>query len=425
MNPGMPGMPGMGMPMMGGGMPMMGMMPGMPGSPVPDAGAIQAEKIKQARFEAVAAKKQQAKSAEKVTTVFVGGLRKTTTEDKVAAHFAKYGQVESVDIKRLPDGTSRGFAFVKFIDKDSVSKVIEAQASHMIDNKWVAVRPHGGAAFQAAQHAERAKDFVNREKEKKESQGPATQDDYEEKWSEKYLQQAASLQDDKENDDDKDDKDSNPMNPMMAMMMNPMMQMMMNPMMAGMNPMMMGGARPMMMPGCGGCGCGGCGCGCCGCGGCPGCGCGMGQSAQSSTSSDPAAGTSPAAENGAAAAPGAPGSAPSGCPGCMPGCCGGGCMPGCCGGCCGGCCMPGCGGCCGGCGGCPCGGCPCGGCCGCMPSMPGMPSMPTNMSGLQGEAGNEPSGDGEAPGGAEANEKDTQGSGPVKEGGGENRFQPY
>lgn len=26
-------------------------------------------------------------------------------------------QVESVDIKRLPDGTSRGFAFVKFIDK--------------------------------------------------------------------------------------------------------------------------------------------------------------------------------------------------------------------------------------------------------------------------------------------------------------------
>ena len=27
-----------------------------------------------------------------VTTVFVGGLRKSTTEDKVAGHFAKYGQ---------------------------------------------------------------------------------------------------------------------------------------------------------------------------------------------------------------------------------------------------------------------------------------------------------------------------------------------
>ena len=28
-------------------------------------------------------------------------------------------QVESVDIKRLPDGSSRGFAFVKFGDKES------------------------------------------------------------------------------------------------------------------------------------------------------------------------------------------------------------------------------------------------------------------------------------------------------------------
>jgi len=81
----------------------------------------------------------------KVTTVFVGGLRKSTSEDKVIGHFAKYGQasllrilkrtpshnvqlsycsssrldqVESVDIKRLPDGASRGFAFVKFADKE-------------------------------------------------------------------------------------------------------------------------------------------------------------------------------------------------------------------------------------------------------------------------------------------------------------------
>lgn len=28
-------------------------------------------------------------------------------------------QVESVDIKRLPDGSSRGFAFVKFADKET------------------------------------------------------------------------------------------------------------------------------------------------------------------------------------------------------------------------------------------------------------------------------------------------------------------
>ncbi|CAK9043962.1 unnamed protein product [Durusdinium trenchii] len=177
---------------------------------------------------------------DKVTTVFVGGLRKSTSEDKVIGHFAKYGQVESVDIKRLPDGSSRGFAFVKFADKDSVHRCVEAKASHMIDNKWVAVRPHGGTAFQAAQHAERQRMAHDREKEKKETEQPATEEDYEEKWSEKYLQQAASLQsggEDKEEEDGKD-KDT-PVNPMMAMMMNPMMAMMMNPMMAGMNPMML------------------------------------------------------------------------------------------------------------------------------------------------------------------------------------------
>ena len=66
------------------------------------------------------------------------------------------------------------------------------------------------------------------------------QDDYEEKWSEKYLQQAASLQsgEDKDDEDGKDKETA--VNPMMAMMMNPMMAMMMNPMMAGMNPMMLG-----------------------------------------------------------------------------------------------------------------------------------------------------------------------------------------
>merc|ERR1712151_670963 len=91
---------------------------------------------------------------EKMTTLFVGGLRKTTSEDKVAAHFAKFGQIENVDIKRLPDGTSRGFAFVKFKDKEATEKVIEAKASHMIDNKWVAVRHHGGSELSAQKTAE-------------------------------------------------------------------------------------------------------------------------------------------------------------------------------------------------------------------------------------------------------------------------------
>merc|ERR1740121_2644358 len=95
-----------------------------------------------AKYEKLVKRKQK----DNANVVFVGGLRKTTEEDRVCAHFAKFGQVEHVDIKRLPDGTSRGFAFIKFADLDAVDKVIEAHAKHMIDNKWVEVKRHDGMA---------------------------------------------------------------------------------------------------------------------------------------------------------------------------------------------------------------------------------------------------------------------------------------
>ena len=71
-------------------------------------------------------------------------------------------------IKR-PDGTSRGFAFVRFTHLDSVDRAIEvcwafsgpctaswrflkplqAHAQHMIDNKWVDVKRHDNDAHSA------------------------------------------------------------------------------------------------------------------------------------------------------------------------------------------------------------------------------------------------------------------------------------
>ena len=41
-------------------------------------------------------------------------------------------QVDSVDIKRLPDGSSRGFAFVKFSDKEGVGLKANAAGCLMI-----------------------------------------------------------------------------------------------------------------------------------------------------------------------------------------------------------------------------------------------------------------------------------------------------
>ncbi|CAE7564547.1 HRP1 [Symbiodinium natans] len=119
-------------------------------------------------------------------TIFVGGLRKSTTEDKVAGHFAKFGQVSNVEIKKQPDGTSRGFAFVTFAEKASVAKVLEAHSSHMIDNKWVDVKP------QVAAVPKNPRDNVAAKKEKEEAKD--THDDYESGFAEKYLQAAAAMQ---------------------------------------------------------------------------------------------------------------------------------------------------------------------------------------------------------------------------------------
>ncbi|CAK0854975.1 unnamed protein product [Prorocentrum cordatum] len=236
------------------------------------------------------AEKLQAKKEKdmKVTTVFVGGLRKSTSEDKVAGHFARFGQIDNVDIKRQPDGTSRGFAFVKFLDKDAVDKVIEARADHMIDNKWVAVRPHGGKEFEAKLSQEKAEKA--KEEARTTSARPADDEDdhNEEKWSEKYLTMAAQvgavMQREGASASDGVPTDqalsmleksarqpptnTNGINPnpmllsalqnqmaMMSMMggMTPMMGMMQGMMGGGMNPMMnpmMGGMGPRpMMPG--------------------------------------------------------------------------------------------------------------------------------------------------------------------------------
>ncbi|CAE7555316.1 CELF4 [Symbiodinium sp. CCMP2592] len=120
--------------------------------------------------------------------IFVGGLRKTTEEDRVTAHFAKFGQVEQVDIKRLPDGTSRGFAFVKFSDHDAVEKVIDAHAKHMIDNKWVEVKRHDGIAASAGLTTS-----MQKATEEPEEEAEPPGEEFAEKWSEQYLAMASKL----------------------------------------------------------------------------------------------------------------------------------------------------------------------------------------------------------------------------------------
>lgn len=121
--------------------------------------------------------------------IFVGGLRKSTEENQVFSHFSKYGEVESVDVKRTADGVSRGFAFVKFKHKDGVDKSLEQKASHMIDNKWLAVRRRDDQSA----HAGRAASIAKAAAPKQVEEAPPEPEDREEDFTNKYLTMAQQL----------------------------------------------------------------------------------------------------------------------------------------------------------------------------------------------------------------------------------------
>jgi len=90
------------------------------------------------------------------TTMFVGGLKKTVDEDVVKAHFEKYGTVARVDVIRNMDGTSRGFAFVKMAEEQDVDKCLAAKFEHVLEGKWVNVRPKDDEAADTGKQATQA-----------------------------------------------------------------------------------------------------------------------------------------------------------------------------------------------------------------------------------------------------------------------------
>eukprot|EP00442_Polarella_glacialis_P028492 CAMPEP_0115153586 /NCGR_PEP_ID=MMETSP0227-20121206/66811_1 /TAXON_ID=89957 /ORGANISM="Polarella glacialis, Strain CCMP 1383" /LENGTH=217 /DNA_ID=CAMNT_0002564347 /DNA_START=78 /DNA_END=727 /DNA_ORIENTATION=- len=176
------------------------------------------------KAKAVIALKPKKKEDDKSNIVFVGGLRKSTTEDKVLGHFSKFGQVDNVDIKRLPDGDIPWLRLREI----AIDKVLEAQSSHMIDNKWVAVKPHGGTSFTEAKNSDRQKEQSDFAKKAKKDTGPEDTDNYDEKWSENYLQAAAKMSGgDKGESSGSGDGEAAPENPMANMNMAAMMPMMM------------------------------------------------------------------------------------------------------------------------------------------------------------------------------------------------------
>lgn len=57
--------------------------------------------------------------------LFIGMLPKSFNEENVMSVFVQYGDLKEVHIIRGPDGTSRGCAFIKFVERESAFVAIE------------------------------------------------------------------------------------------------------------------------------------------------------------------------------------------------------------------------------------------------------------------------------------------------------------
>ena len=74
--------------------------------------------------------------------IFVGGLPKIADEGVIAAYFCNFGGVVAVDLRKDPEGTSRGFAFVQFESPEGVQACLGCYEQHSVLDKWVEVKSY-------------------------------------------------------------------------------------------------------------------------------------------------------------------------------------------------------------------------------------------------------------------------------------------
>ena len=72
--------------------------------------------------------------------LFIGNLSGTTTREKLAALFARAGEVVSVDLMRDPrEGRSRGFAFITMSAQSEADKAVSMFNSDSMDDHTLKV----------------------------------------------------------------------------------------------------------------------------------------------------------------------------------------------------------------------------------------------------------------------------------------------
>ncbi|KZV42767.1 hypothetical protein F511_07464 [Dorcoceras hygrometricum] len=81
------------------------------------------------------------KLAIKGTEVFVGGLPRTISEDKIRQEFSVCGEIVEIRLIKDQKGNLKGFCFVRFSTKEAASRAVREKSGTSLDGKTIGVLP--------------------------------------------------------------------------------------------------------------------------------------------------------------------------------------------------------------------------------------------------------------------------------------------
>ncbi|XP_011098736.1 uncharacterized protein LOC105177319 [Sesamum indicum] len=81
------------------------------------------------------------KNATKGTEVFVGGLARSISEEKIHKVFSSCGEIMEVRMMRDRNGNLKGFCFVRFATKEDANKAVREKSGIVLDGKKIGVLP--------------------------------------------------------------------------------------------------------------------------------------------------------------------------------------------------------------------------------------------------------------------------------------------
>jgi len=90
---------------------------------------------KQEREDLLRKVREERKKAYELVNLYIKNLDETLTQEKIHEEFSKYGQITSLKVMQTDTGTSKGFGFVCYANKEQAKKAIESLNGQQIGNK--------------------------------------------------------------------------------------------------------------------------------------------------------------------------------------------------------------------------------------------------------------------------------------------------